>query len=401
MKRLTLLGKLCGGLLSIALPTLAQIPSPSDIESALAQAEKQLQSLDLKSLDLKIPAAAMAQAEAAMAQLQVQPFPQPRPIVDFDRGKGRTRSGDAGYDAGIRALDEHKYDQAIQDFDKVITAKSARADGALYWKAYSLNRLGRRDEAVAVIAAIRRDYPNSRWLNDAQALEVEAKQNSGKPVSPADESNEEIKLIAINGLMQADPDRAVPLLEDVLKSSASPKVKDRAMFVLTQSRSPRAQQILSNYAKGSTNPDLQIRAIRYMGMAGAQNADQLSSIYSTSTDAEVKSAILRALLTEGASTKLLDLVRNEKDPKLRVEIVRYSYSGGTPLGTLTALYASETDPEVKKEIVRGLLSRGDAKDLVDLARKETDPTMKKNIVQYLSTMRNNKDATDYMLELLK
>jgi hypothetical protein len=49
----------------------------------------------------------------------------------------------------------------------------------------------------------------------------------------------------------------------------------------------------------------------------------------------------------------------------------------------------------------GMFVRGDAKDLVELARKETDPAMKKTIVERLSTMRNNKDATDYMMELLK
>src|SRR5205823_10809484 len=105
----------------------------------------------------------------------------------------------------------------------------ARADGALYWKAYALNRLGRRDEAAAAIAALRRDYPNSRWLNDAQALEVEARQNSGQPVSPSDESNDDLKLIAINSILRGDPDRAVPLLEGILKSTGSPRLKDRAM----------------------------------------------------------------------------------------------------------------------------------------------------------------------------
>ena len=106
-----------------------------------------------------------------------------------------------------RLLDERKYDEAIKRFDSVIASKSDRADGALYWKAYALNRIGRRDEALAAIAALRRDYPNSHWLNDAQALEVELKTNSGRPVSPADESNDDIKLIAINALMNADRSR--------------------------------------------------------------------------------------------------------------------------------------------------------------------------------------------------
>jgi TolA-binding protein len=86
--------------------------------------------------------------------------------------RGKRGGDDAAYDEGTRALDEHKYDEAIRRFDSVINNKSPRADGALYWKAYALNRAGRRDDALASIAALRRDYPGSRWLNDAQALEA-------------------------------------------------------------------------------------------------------------------------------------------------------------------------------------------------------------------------------------
>ena len=75
--------------------------------------------------------------------------------------------------------------------------------------------------------------------------------------------------------------------------------------------------------------------------------------------------------------------------------------GGLPMEALVKLYASESDQSVKREILMGMFVRGDAKDLVELARKETDPVMKKTIVERLATMRNNKDATDYMMELLK
>jgi tetratricopeptide (TPR) repeat protein len=398
MKR-TMMQKLCGGLVAMTLPAFAQLPDLGDQAQAFGE---QAQAFG-EQVQARVNEA-MARAETMLAQVKVN-VQGPFGVGEGKgNGAGRIRSGrssDREYDAGTRALDDHKYDEAIRDFERVIAAKSDRADGALYWKAYALNRLGRRDEAIATIAGLRRDFPSSRWLNDAQALEVEARQRAGQPVSPADEANEDLKLMAINGLMNADPDRAVPLLEGLLKGSAPPKVKDRAMFVLTQSRAPRAQQVISEFAKGSANPDLQVRAIRYLGMAGSQNADQLVSIYGTASDAEVKSEILRALLAGGSSGKILDLLRGEKDPKLRVEAVRYFYSAGAQPGALTSLYSSETDPEVKREIVRGLFARADAKDLVDLARKENDSTIKRTIVQYLSTMRNNKDATDYMLELLK
>ncbi len=99
---------------------------------------------------------------------------------------------------------------------------------------------------------------------------------------------------------------------------------------------------------------------------------------------------------------LLDLARDEKNPVLRGTAIRdAAMVGGAPMDSLAKLYASESDLSVKKEIVNGIFVRGDAKDLVDLARKETDPGMKKTIVERLSVMGKNKDAADYMMELLK
>ena len=58
---------------------------------------------------------------------------------------------------------------------------------------------------MAAIAELRKSYAGSRWLDDAKALELELKQASGQSVSPEAESDEELKLMAINGLMQSRP----------------------------------------------------------------------------------------------------------------------------------------------------------------------------------------------------
>jgi tetratricopeptide (TPR) repeat protein len=316
------------------------------------------------------------------------------------QGRGLPDRFDADYDNGTRALDDHKYDEAVRRFDAVINNKSQRADGALYWKAYALNRLGRRDDALAALAALRRDHPTSRWLNDAQALEIEVKQGSGQAASPARETNEDLKLMAINSLMGADPDRAMPLLEGLLKGNSTPAVKDRAMFVLTQNQSSRAQQILAQYAKGAGNPDLQMRAIRYIGMSGTSDArQQLVNIYNASNDATVKRQVIQALMISGAKEPLLTLAKNEKDADLRADAIRQlGIIGATD--QLLQLYSSDSDPKSKRAVIDGLFMHNDAKALVDLARKESDPAMKRTIVERL-TMMHSKEATDYMMELLK
>jgi hypothetical protein len=70
------------------------------------------------------------------------------------------------------------------------------------------------------------------------------------------------------------------------------------------------------------------------------------------------------------------------------------------MDALMQLYASETDLKLRRELVNGIADRGDAKMLVELARKENDPAAKKMIVERLSHS-SSKEATDYMMELLK
>ena len=119
------------------------------------------------------------------------------------------------YQRGQSALDQHRWDEALTDFTQVASQGGDRADGALYWKAYTLNKLGRKDDALAAIADLRKSYASSRWLQDAGALEIEVKQSSGQPVSPEAQTDEDLKLMALNGLMQTDPDKALTAVDGI------------------------------------------------------------------------------------------------------------------------------------------------------------------------------------------
>jgi hypothetical protein len=322
--------------------------------------------------------------------------------------------------------------------------------------------LGRRDEAAAAIAELRKSYATSRWLDDAKALELELKQASGQNVSPEAESDEELKLMAINGLMQSDPERAIPLLEGLLKGSASPKVKRNALFVLAMNSSPKAQALIEQIARGGANPDLQLKAIAYMDQrrkpnnnvqvlaeiyaatndvavkrailqayAGARDKDRLLQaaktekspelrefaigalagnngnpelwqLYQTETTSEGKIQLLHYMYSNGNADKLLEVVRTEKDPKVRADAMRVlaSQKAGITGDTMVSLYNAEQDSQIKQSIVDGLYSQRNAKALVDIARGEKDAKMKLRIVERLSNMRN-KEAQDYLEEILK
>ena len=332
------------------------------------------------------------QARAFAQQVSAQPF--------YARG---SRRGDDGlYTRGQRALDRSQWDEALGDFSRVAANAGSRADGALYWKAYTLNKLGRRDEALAAIAELRKSYSSSRWLDDAKALEMEIQQAAGRNVSPESQPDEELKLMALNALVRSDPDRALPLLENLLKSAQSPRLKERALFVLSQTEAPRAQQLLEQVARGGGNPDLQITAISYLGALARKkgNGQILFEIYGSSSDVNVKRAALSALRTAGDTDRLLQAVKAEKSPELQAEGIRMLENRPNTGDALVAIYGSEQDARVKRAIADSLSAQHNAKALVDLARKETDREMKIELVRRISTMQS-KEASDYILELLK
>lgn len=396
------------------------------------------------------------------------PTPAPAPFafsgLSDDIRRGRTiRSRDSEermYRRGAEYLDKHEWEKAVEAYDEVIDFKGVKADGAYYWKAYALAKLGRRDQALAAISELQKSYASSRWLNDAKALDAEVRRANGQPLSPETENDEDLKVLAINSLIGTDPERAIPLLDKMLQGRNTQKLKERALFVLAQSRTPKAQEIVVRYAKGSGNPDLQMKAVEYLGIYGGKdNLQTLSDVYGSAGDpglkrmilrsfmvakdkdrllsaakteqnpelraeairllgnlgaqpelgqlygnessADVRSAILDAMYNAGYSDKLLELARSEKDAKLRTAAIHRlgNMRKSKTADALVSLYSSETDKGVKQQILRSLYNQGSAKELVDVARKESDAELRREAVHMLSNMKS-KEATDYLVELL-
>ena len=368
---------------------------------------------------------------------------------------------DPDYQAGRGALDAGRWDDAIRAFDASAERKGPTAAGALYWKAYAQNRAGRREAALGTIARLGKAYPSSRWINDAKALELEIRGQMGQTVNPGAESDEDLKIIAVNSLMNSDPAQAFPILQRLLSSNNSMDVKDKALFVLTQSPLPEAHKLLSDIARGSRNPELQHKAIDYLGMMGNDaSRKELVAIYQSTSDKALKSEILKGLMMSGARNLLLTVAKTEKDPELRNDAIRqlamsgaqeelwelYQSSnsidekesilsnffmtgnsarlaevaqtnsdprlivaaikslglmGGNGRGDLLVqIYRSDKNREVRDAVLNSLFIQQNGKALVELARAENDPEMKREIVQKMSLVQS-KEVRDYMMELLK
>jgi VWFA-related protein len=182
---------------------------------------------------------------------------QPDPAVG-------SAADDSQYSDGTRAIHESRWSDAAAIFGKVAGQRTDHAEGALYWKAYAENKLGLPDRALATCTELRQNYPASRWLDECGALEIEIHGAAGHPVEPGAEHDEDLKLLALNTLMQKDEARALPEIQQILSGSQPEKFKERALFVLAQSNTPQAKQMLGQVANNAADPDLQSRAAQLL-----------------------------------------------------------------------------------------------------------------------------------------
>jgi len=301
------------------------------------------------------------------------------------------QAADELYKQGRDAIDDGHYDKAVTLFTKLAADAPARAD-ALYWKAYAQNKVGQRAEALNTLAGLEQRFADSRWAKDAKALEIEIRQASGQTVSPDAQNDDEIKLLALRGLMDSAPDRALPMIQQLLAANNTAKVKERALFVLSQSGSAKAREMLAGIAKGGTgsNPDLQRRAINFLGMMGNEDArGLLADIYRASSDVAVKRAVLQSFMIAGERARLLAVAKTETSPELRGAAVQQLGVMGAH-AELNELYQSETSPEVKKKILQAMFVGGNADRLIELAKTERDPELRKTAVRDLGLMNASK-----------
>ena len=307
----------------------------------------------------------------------------PGAISSFQPQKSADR-GDEAYAAGKKAMYDSNWQQMFDSFAQVVKAGGNHVDEALYWEAYAQNKLGQRAAALKTIAQLKREYPNSRWIQDAGALEVEINQAMGKSVT-LDQPDCELKLLAVNSLLNNEPDRAVPILEKLLNSGGNSgqcdgKILDKALFVLSQSNSQRASDLMLQIATGKVHPELQTRAIHYIGLNG--HHDVLVKVYTGTNSVEAKKAVLHALGISGGCNELLTLARDEKDPALVQEAIHSMGIAGCK-EQIRELYGKAATPEAKHDILHSTIVSGDTELQERVARNDPDPKVRAEAIKDL------------------
>lgn len=225
---------------------------------------------------------------------------------------------DTLYQQARAALNRGDNRNAARLFHRIVEEEpdSEYAPDALYWQAFALYRVGGNDalrEALSALDQQREEYPDAATRGDADALAVrirgalaqggdaDAAQRLYEVAGDAGDCPDEeadVRVAAINALMEMDPERALPVLEKVLarRDACSETLREKAIFIVAESDSPRATDILLEVARTDPHPEVRGQAVFWLSEVDDERAvDALEQILLESDDNELREKALFAL----------------------------------------------------------------------------------------------------------
>lgn len=284
------------------------------------------------------------------------------------------KASNALYWQGQTALKQSDWNTALQRFvelEKLLRKNEPKSvDSALYWEAYTLTQAKRTAEAKSTIERLRREFPDSRWTRDADALLAQM-----RPATKLDPGvvDDDLADVALQGLMSAPPERALPLLKKVLAGERSIKLKKRALFVLSQLDTDEAINVVLDTAKNAREPELRREAVRMLGISGQKVAiERLTEIYAASTSADEKKDVIEAWLIADRKDLVLKAARDETDPTVRRKAIEILGAMGAS-DELRQLFDTTQDESNRRAIIQSLGVAGNTSALTAIAGNASLP----------------------------
>lgn len=230
---------------------------------------------------------------------------------------------DSLYASARELMNRGDFRRASQLFARVNTRwpDSPYAGDALYWQAYALYRQGGTSDLRAASKALKahkEKYPKAKTRGDADALatridgtlarqgDAGSAERIGRQADAAvrdtscarEDDDNDMRIAALNALMQMDAERAVPVLEQVLgrRDACSVALRRKAVFIVSQQRSGGTETIL--LATAAADPDLEVRsqAVFWLGQVRSERAvAALDSIVRNARDPEIRDKAVFAI----------------------------------------------------------------------------------------------------------
>ena len=260
-------------------------------------------------------------------------------------------------------------------------------------------------------------------------------------VSEALTEEEALKMAALEALVAAPEERALPIVQKVLAGDDSTEIKRRALFVLSHIDLPEASETLLATASGA-DPELAVESVRMIAINGDPAAmsrlgeiyangspaikaavfeayiiaDDVEAVYAIAANAESEAEFARAVDTLGAmgaieqlralrdvtgySERLVHVVavasdlgtlvefaRDDSDPRRQVKAIEaIGIVGGEEADTMLVDLYRSGDGHVQQAALHGLLVSGYDEGVLALYRESEDVAEKKQLLQVLTAM---------------
>ncbi len=213
-------------------------------------------------------------------------------------------------------------------------------------------------------------------------------------VEAGDEGSEALKMAAIEALMTAPSERALPVVQRLLAGDSSDEIKARALFVLGQIDLPEAEQTLLDYARQGEG-DLQLEAIRSIGINGdpALTA-QLGEVYAAG-DMNVREAVLEAYMIAGDEDSVFAIATNAtSDEEFEAAVQQLGV-----MGAHDKLHELRDRPGAMESLIDAYAIAGDTETLMVFARDASNPIRQKAALQGLGIAGNGDEVSQAFREI--
>jgi HEAT repeat protein len=192
------------------------------------------------------------------------------------------------------------------------------------------------------------------------------------------DESEQLKLAALEALMMAPADRALPLVKKILASDESEEVKSRALFVLSQFEEPEAQTLLLEIAR-TGDSELRSEAIRMIGIGGDPSAlAGLADIYKTG-DADVRESVLHAyMISDDAAAVFAIATNSTSDEEFEAAVHMLGVMGASE-----ELKQLRDHPGANESLIHAYAISGDSESLLEIANDQSDLEQQLQAIQAL------------------
>jgi len=364
---------------------------------------------------------------------------------------------DSLYRAARQALNRSQYTRAAELFSSIRDKypRSTYVPNTYYWQAFALYRDGSEEALRAAREALQTQaskFPKATTRRDAEALlrrvqgglarlgdpdataDVTEEADNVAPPTPviaatppvgpgpaivarpgrpyrlhneSCDDEDDIRIAAVNALLQMDADRAVPILKSILarRDSGSTCLRRKAVFLVSQKRSSETSALLLNAVRSDPDQEVREQAVFWLSQVpGDETVAALDSILrDPKTPPEIQEKAIFALSqhrSPRAGAVLRDFAaRRDVSTDLREKAIYWIGQNRSPENAqfLKDLFAKVENDDLKDKIIFSLSQMGGADNyrwLMDIALNQKEDIEIRKKALFWAGQGHNVDVAD-------